>query len=119
SPAVTVNVVDSGGRLVANSSASIGMAILNNPGSGTLGGTTSVSAVNGTATFSNLSIDKLGTGYTLRATSGSLTAANSNAFNITEGAATTLANTSVNGGSNPTAGTGFSVVVQSQDANGN
>jgi hypothetical protein len=33
--------------------------------------------------------------------------------------ATKLAITSVNGGSNPTAGTGFSVVVQAQDASGN
>ena len=35
-----------------------------NPGSGTLGGTLTVAAVNGVATFSNLSINKAGTGYT-------------------------------------------------------
>jgi hypothetical protein len=78
-----------------------------------------VNASNGVATFSNLSIDKVGTGYTLKATSNSLTQANSSAFNITVGAAAKLAITSVNGGSNPTAGTAFSVVVQSQDASGN
>jgi hypothetical protein len=95
------------------------MAILNNAGGGTLSGTTPVNAVNGTATFSNLSIDKVGTGYTIQATSSGLTAVTSNSFNITAGTPTKLAITSVNGGSNPTAGTGFSVVVQSQDANGN
>jgi hypothetical protein len=110
-PAVTVQVLDSGGRLVANSSASIAMAIGTNPSSGTLSGTTPVSAVNGTATFNNLSIDKAGTGYTLQATSTGLTSATSKAFNITAGAATKLAITSVNGGSNPTAGTPFSVVA--------
>jgi hypothetical protein len=97
SPAVTVRVLDSGNRLVANSSASISMAILNNPGSGTLSGTTSVNAVNGTATFSNLSIDKVGTGYTLRATS-SVTGVTSGPFNITVGAATqVLVETADNG----------------------
>src|SRR5205823_639741 len=42
----------------------------------------------GTATFSNLSIDKVGTGYTLQATSSGLTSATSSAFNITVGSAT-------------------------------
>jgi len=41
--------------------------------------------VNGVATFSNLSINKAGTGYTLSATSSGLTGATSNAFNITGG----------------------------------
>ena len=41
------------------------MAIGTNPGGGTLSGTTTVAAVAGVATFSNLSINKAGTGYTL------------------------------------------------------
>jgi len=39
------------------------------PGGGTLSGTTTLSAVSGVATFSNLSIDKSGAGYTLTAAS--------------------------------------------------
>lgn len=42
------------------------------------------------ATFNNLSIDKVGEGYTLKATSGSLTLATSDAFNITPAAAVSI-----------------------------
>src|SRR5438552_464323 len=119
SPAVTVRVLDSGNRLVANSTASVGMAIGTNPSSGTLSGTTPVNAVNGVATFSNLSIDKIGTGYTLQATSSGLTSATSSAFNITPAAASKL----VFGiqPSNTTAGVAISpaVTVQVQDQFGN
>src|SRR5207244_101435 len=48
---------------------------------------TCVSAI---ATFSGLSIDKAGTGYTLVASSGGLTDPTSTAFNITAGSATQL-----------------------------
>src|SRR5205814_8097473 len=55
---------------------------------GTLSGTKTVAAVAGVASFSGLSIDKAGTGYTLTATgAGSATSA---AFNITPATATAL-----------------------------
>ena len=50
-----------------------------------------VNAVNGVATFSNLSLNAIGTGYTLAATSASLTSTTSGAFNITAGAPAKLA----------------------------
>src|SRR6266550_2163971 len=50
---------------------------------GTLSGTTSVNAVNGVATFSTLSINNAGNGYTLTASASGLTGATSTAFNIT------------------------------------
>src|SRR2546426_4302759 len=59
------------------------MAIDITPAGGTLSGNARVNAVNGVATFANLKIDKAGTGYTLTATSGTLTQATSNSFNIT------------------------------------
>ncbi len=90
-PAVQVAVQDAGGNLVTTATNSIGMAIGTNPGGGTLSGTTAVSAVNGVAQFTNLSIDKTGTAYTLQATSTGLMAAVSNAFNITSGTADHLA----------------------------
>jgi len=89
-PAVTVKVEDANNNVVTSSNAPITVAIGTNPGGGTLSGTASVSAVNGVATFSNLSIDKVGTGYTLTASSGALTSATSTAFNITAGTATKL-----------------------------
>jgi len=55
-----------------------------------LGGTMKVNAVAGVATFSNLNINKVGTGYTLAASANGLTSATSTTFNITPGAATQL-----------------------------
>ena len=65
SPAVTVQVEDSLGNVVASDSSSVTIAIGNNPSGGTLSGTRTVAAVNGVATFSNLSINMIGNGYTL------------------------------------------------------
>src|SRR5436309_408743 len=87
SPAVTVQIQDANGNLTT-STASVGIAILFNPSSGTLNGGTPVSAVSGTATFSNLSIDKAGVNYTLQAASTGLTSATSAQFTINNPAPT-------------------------------
>src|SRR5207244_1882187 len=81
-PAVQVAVQDAQGNTVTTATTSITLAIGTNPASGTLAGTTTVAAVNGVATFSNLSIDKAGTGYTLTASATGLTGATSSAFNV-------------------------------------
>src|SRR5207248_4957263 len=86
-PGATVQIQDANGNLT-NSTASVTMAIGTNPSSGTLSGTLTVAAVNGTATFSNLSIDKGGNGYTLQASSTGLSSATSGAFNISNPAPT-------------------------------
>jgi hypothetical protein len=90
SPAVTVKVEDSLGNVVTTDTSNVTVAISTNPGAGTLSGTTTVAAVGGTATFSTLSINKSGIGYTLAAADGSLSAATSSTFNISTGAATQL-----------------------------
>ncbi|HEX8245887.1 MAG TPA: invasin domain 3-containing protein, partial [Longimicrobium sp.] len=118
-PAVQVTIQDQFGNTVTGSTDNVTIAIGTNPSGGTLSGTATVAAVNGVATFSNLSIDKAGTGYTLSATSGSLTGATSSAFNITPGAAAKLAfgqqptNTAAGAANTP------AVTVVIQDANGN
>jgi hypothetical protein len=81
--AITVRVVDQSGFLISNSTAPISIAIDNNPSGGNLSGTLTVAAVGGIATFSDLSIDTAGNGYTLVATSGGFVATTSSAFNIT------------------------------------
>src|SRR6266516_4352386 len=81
-PAVQVAVQDAQGNTVTTATTSITVAIGANPASGTLSGTTTVAAVSGVATFSNLSIDKAGTGYTLTASATGLTGATSSAFNV-------------------------------------
>src|SRR6185295_16654438 len=90
-PAVQVVVQDAFGNTVTSSSASVTLAIGNNPGGGTLSGTTTVAATSGVATFSNLSINKAGIGYTLVASSPGLISATSNPFDITPGPASQLA----------------------------
>ena len=67
---VRVMLVDSAGVVVPLDGVPITVAIGNNPSSGTLAGTLTINTVNGVAVFNNLSIDAIGTGYTLVATSG-------------------------------------------------
>ncbi|HSM17876.1 MAG TPA: hypothetical protein VK845_12895, partial [Gemmatimonadales bacterium] len=86
----TVLVVDAFGNTVISSTAQVDIAIGANPGGGTLSGTTSVAAVQGVAQFSDLSIDKVGAGYTLVASSSGLAAATSGSFDIAPGAPATL-----------------------------
>jgi len=90
-PPVQVAVQDAGGNTVTSSAAPVTLAIGTNPGGGTLSGTATVNAMNGVATFSDLSIDKVAAGYTLTAVSGGLTAAASAAFGVAPGEASTLA----------------------------
>ena len=90
-PAVKVGLVDAAGNPVTTGSNIITLALGNNPGGGTLSGTTQVAAVNGVATFSNLSLNKVGVGYTLVASASGLASTTSTAFQITPGAASRLA----------------------------
>src|SRR5206468_12753578 len=83
-----VAIQDANGNQTS-STASITVAIGSNPSGGTLSGTTTVAAVSGVATFSNLSINAVGTGYTLSASSAGLTDTTSSAFNIIKANTTT------------------------------
>ena len=89
-PAVRVAVQNDLGGTVTNAAHAVTIALGSNPGSATLSGTTTVQAVNGVATFSNLSLDKAGAGYTLTATASNLTAATSTGFNNSAGPASQL-----------------------------
>src|SRR5438309_3172913 len=82
SPAVVVAIQDAVGNTVVGATNTVTVAIATDPGSGTLAGTTTVNAVRGEATFSGLSIDQRGIGYTLAATSGTLVGAASTPFDI-------------------------------------
>jgi hypothetical protein len=85
-PAVQVEILDAFGNVVTTCTAAVKVALANNPGGATLGGTTTVNAVSGVATFNNLTLNVAGTGYTLKASSGTLTKATSTAFNVTAAA---------------------------------
>ncbi len=84
-PPVRVTVVDDLGNTVTGFTGSVTVAIGHNGGlvtPGTLSGTKTVAAVNGVATFSDLTIDQPGNGYTLVVTAAGVTGAESAAFNI-------------------------------------
>jgi autotransporter-associated beta strand protein len=112
-PAVQVAVTDASGNVVTSNSSSVTVAVGSNAGGGTLGGMATVAASSGLATFSNLSINKSGSGYTLTAADGALTPGTSTAFNIVAGPVDHLGVTA-----NPTsvtAGAGFLLTVTAQD----
>jgi hypothetical protein len=82
---VQVEIVGSNGKVVTGDSSPVTLQIAGEPGSGVLGGTLTVAAVNGIATFSDLSISQAGTGYTLSAgdATDGVSAVVSTAFNVT------------------------------------
>src|SRR5207253_177678 len=88
SPAVQITALDPAGNPVPSFTGSVTVALGNNPGGSTLGGTTTVAAVGGVVTFSDLTLDKTAPGYWLTATG--LGTATSSGFNITPGAASQL-----------------------------
>jgi hypothetical protein len=81
-PAVRVAAQDATGATVATYTGTITIALGMNPSGGSLSGTLAAAAVNGVASFANLSIDQDGDGYTLTATAPTLTAATSASFNV-------------------------------------
>src|SRR5207253_2836549 len=90
SPAVQVTALDAAGNPVPSFTGSVTVALGSNPGGSTLGGTTTVAAVNGVASFGDLSANKTGTGYALTATAAGLNPATSSGFTIIAGTATQL-----------------------------
>jgi hypothetical protein len=113
-----VEAQDAGGNLVTSFNSMVTLTIANNPGAGTLSGTAGVSAVNGVATFSGLSIDRSGAGYTLLASDGSASGTSAG-FDILAGAPTQLVFTV--SPADTRAGVAFTnqPVLQARDALGN
>jgi alpha-tubulin suppressor-like RCC1 family protein len=89
-PAVRVTVQDAQGNTVIGATTSVTLAIASGTGTtgAVLGGTLTQAAVNGVATFTDLTIDKAGTGYVLTAAATSLTGATSSGFAVTSGTVT-------------------------------
>ncbi len=115
-------VQDASGNTVTTSNATVTVAITTATGTAgaALSGNTTVSGVNGVATFSELSIDKAGNGYTLTAASPGLVSSSSIAFDVPAGPPAQLAFTAQPSRSN-TPGAAFSAqpVVTVQDSLGN
>lgn len=81
--APSVTVLDANGAPVGTSTASVGVGLATNL-LATLSGNAPQTAANGTASFGSLAINVPATGYKLSASSGTLTGAISNSFNVTD-----------------------------------
>lgn len=79
----SIAVTDVFGNIVTGASGDVSLVLSSNPTGATLGGTTTIKLVNGVAIFSNLLLKNLGTGYSFKAVSGSLSAT-SVKFNVTK-----------------------------------
>ena len=84
-PAVQVTALDALGNTDVSFTGDVTVSLGTNPGGGFLGGTLTVGAVNGVASFGDLTVSSAGTGYTLVASAPASGAksATSNAFDIT------------------------------------
>ena len=89
-PSVQVAIQDAGGNTVSSATDAVTLSLDANPSGGTLSGTVTVSAINGIATFPGLSIDKVGSGYTMAAAAAGLTGDTSPPFDILAGGANRL-----------------------------
>jgi len=115
-PAVTVQVQDQFGNVVTTDTSNVSITI-SAGGAFSSASTTTVAAVAGVATFSNLVPTKAGT-FTLSASDGTLTGATSSNFSVTTTAASKLVFTTAV--QTLTAGVcSTAITVQSQDSLGN
>src|SRR6059036_2271739 len=88
-PPLQVAALDPEGNPVPGFTGNVTVAFGGTSGAGTtLGGTTTVAAVNGVETFGDLTVSKTGSGYWLTASATGLARAASSAFDVTPGAAT-------------------------------
>jgi dUTPase len=79
---VSVLALDGNNNLDLNFNGSVTIALHDNPASANLGGTKTVTAVNGIASFTDLTLDQPGSGETLQAASTGLTPGTSAAFEV-------------------------------------
>jgi hypothetical protein len=78
-----VEAEDPFGHEDGNFNGSATLALANNPTGASLGGTLTMTITNGVARFDHLTIDDVGSGYTLTATGSNLTAGTSAPFDVT------------------------------------
>jgi hypothetical protein len=114
--ALEVLAVDGNGNIDTTFNGSVTLALANNPGAGTLGGTLTATAVQGVASFSGLTLDAPGLGYTLKATTNGLAAGTSAPFNVVSPATRLVVTTQP--ASSVAAGAGFGLVVSAEDGSG-
>jgi len=88
-PAVTVDVEYGNGSIITSDNSNVTLSVYSGPNGATLQGNVTVAAVNGVATFGNVSLTTVGN-YTLEASDGNFVTACSNVFAATPAAAAKL-----------------------------
>jgi streptogramin lyase len=83
---LVVTVENAAGALDRDYTGSVTIALDNNPGADTLGGTLTATVQNGVAIFHGLTLHNADTGYTIQATAPGLTPVTTSPFNVTVGA---------------------------------
>jgi hypothetical protein len=117
-PAIKVAIETSSGAVVTTDTSNVTLTIASGPVGATVGGTVSLAAVKGIATFSNLKLNIAGI-YTLKASDGALAVATSKTITVVAAAAAKLAI-----GEQPSTGTAGkalsrTLTVKVEDAFGN
>jgi len=112
---LSVTVESPSGSTITDYNGNVTIGLAKNPGSGSLGGTLTATAVDGVASFSGLTLDIAGIGYTIKATASGLTAATTSAFDVVPGAGAQLVISS-QPPSIVTAGVGFGLTVTVEDS---
>jgi virginiamycin B lyase len=87
---LTVTAEDSSGNPITSFNGTVTVALANNPGGATLGGTLTATASNGVATFSGITLTKAASGYTLVVTSSGIGEGVTSAMTVTPAVATQL-----------------------------
>jgi LysM repeat protein len=114
---LAVTAEDSFGNVNTSFNNSVALALGSNPGNAALGGTVTRNATSGLATFTGLTLNQAGAGYTVMASGSSLSSATTSPFNVTASGATQLVVTT-QPPSSVIAGTGFGLVVVAEDSLG-
>jgi hypothetical protein len=118
-PPIEVEIRDQFTNPVTSATSEVTLVIATNPTGATLTGGGPVAAVGGVASFAGLSVDKVGTGYTLAASSPGLTGATSAPFTVIAGAVSPAQSTVAAAPESVGESELSTITVAAQDANGN
>lgn len=110
-----VSAEDASGNIDVSYDQPITLTLLNNTEDATLGGTVTQGALEGIATFTDLTVNEIGDGYALQAASGTFATVQSSSFDVTAPPATNLVIAS-GPPSTLVAGTPFDLVVDADNS---
>ena len=110
-------IEDAYGNVVTSATNTVSIALANNPGGASLGGTLSTTASQGVVNFPGLTLTKAASGYTLQVSSTGLAGSVTSALSVTSAAASGLL--IVQEPSSVVVNAGFTLVAEIVDAYGN